>query len=73
MQTITADTALVTASFVGASSYFSAIAIVYGGGWIRAASRAAARRAPLIRHRKVGGIRFIRIGRLQVSFCKCRG
>lgn len=72
MQTISADTALVTASFIGASSYFSAVAIVYGGGWIRKASRAAAVRTPTIRHRKVGGIRFIRIGRYQFSFCKCR-
>lgn len=25
-----------------------------------------------VRHRKVGGIRFLRIGRLQFSFCLCR-
>lgn len=26
-----------------------------------------------VRHRKVGGIWFLRIGRLQFSFCLCRG
>lgn len=26
-----------------------------------------------VRHSKVGGIRFLRIGRLQFSFCLCRG
>lgn len=27
---------------------------------------------PRIRSRKVGGIRFLRIGRFQFSFCRCR-
>ena len=76
MNTLTPDTAAATAAtvaaFIGASSYLSAVAVVYGGGWIRSAARAAAVRTPLIRHRKVGGIRFIRVGRYQFSFCKCR-
>jgi hypothetical protein len=72
MHTITPDTALTAAAFIGASSYFSAAAVVYGGPIIRAAARAAAHRTPVIRHRKVGGITFVRVGRFQFSFCKCR-
>ncbi len=72
MTTITPDTALTAAAFIGASSYLSAVAVVYGGPVIRTAARAAARRTPVIRHRKVGGITFVRVGRLQFSFCKCR-
>lgn len=26
-----------------------------------------------LRYRKVGGLRFIRLGRLQLSFCICKG
>jgi hypothetical protein len=26
----------------------------------------------MIRYRKVGGLRFLRLGRLQFSFCLCR-
>lgn len=26
----------------------------------------------MLRYRKVGGLRFLRIGRLQLSFCVCR-
>jgi hypothetical protein len=28
---------------------------------------------PRVRNRKVGGIRFLRIGRYQFSFCRCKG
>lgn len=29
-------------------------------------------KAPVFSYRKVGGLRFLRIGRLQLSFCVCR-
>lgn len=29
--------------------------------------------APRCRYRKVGGLRFVRVGRLQLSFCICKG
>lgn len=32
----------------------------------------AADMLPRMRYRKVGGLRFLRVGRFQFSFCKCK-
>ncbi len=39
-------------------------------GWIGLLAGIGA--AHRVRYRRVGGIRFLRIGRFQMTFCKCR-
>ena len=66
------ETFLTTASFIGASSYLSAVAIVFVPPAARRAKAAISSRLPIMKGKRVGGIRFLRIGRYQFSFCKCR-